>query len=430
MNKLERDFNLPKNIKASISSVIINILLAFITYRLLINFQGLELVGIWSILVAASSLVNIGNLGMGVAVIRYVSQLNLLEEKVTAKLFIDTGIIVNFFWHGSITLIAYFIIKFFLTELVPTGFYIEALITLPFLMFSNFMSSMTATLIASLQSIHKGFIGFNVSILGAVIEIIFAFILIPRIGILGFALAQAIRYSISLFICINYINSYLSNKYFLPTNFSIPFFKKMIGYSLKVQAGGILNSLFEPLTKLTLSQYGDIKSQGIFELAYKTVSLSRNIIVAGLLASIPALTSLFNSSMSEAQEFYKKAQRKLFIYSAIIMLLIALLSPLVSIVWMGNLSYKYILLVNIFVAGYWVNTLAANAYNLGFASGIMKYNLASSILLLSSFFLIHLFLKYFDLSPVIIVTIATNLSLIISGIYIKILNEKKILEVH
>ena len=78
MNKLEKDFNLPKNIKASISSVIANILLAFITYRLLINFQGLELVGIWSILVAASSLVNIGNLGMGVAVIRYVSQLNLL----------------------------------------------------------------------------------------------------------------------------------------------------------------------------------------------------------------------------------------------------------------------------------------------------------------------------------------------------------------
>jgi O-antigen/teichoic acid export membrane protein len=427
MNEKEIEFNLPKNIKASVISVIANIFLAFLTYRLLITFHGIELVGVWSILVAASSLVNIGNLGMGVAVIRYVSKINLIKDKAAAKFFIDTGIIVNFIWHGLLTLIAYHVIHFFLSELVPTEFYEEALLALPFLMFANFLSSMTITLISSLQSIHKGFVGFNISTLGSFIEILFALILIPGIGIYGFALAQAIRYFISLLLSWHYIYSYLDYKSFFPKNFSILSFKKMITYSVKVQAGGVLNSLFEPFTKLTLSQFGDVKAQGIFELAYKTVSLSRNIIVAGLLASIPAITNLYNSSIIEAKAFYQKAQDKLFFYLTVIMLFLAIASPFVSIIWMGNLNYEYILLVSIFATGYWVNTLGANAYNLGFASGIMKHNLISSLMLLLSFFILFILLKELDLSASLIVAISANLSLVLSGFYIKIQNEKTIL---
>ena len=429
MSNKDTEFNLPKNIKSSVTSVVFNIFLAFITYRLLIAFQGIELVGVWSILVAASSLVNIGNLGMGVAVIRYVSKINLAKDKATAKFFIDTGIIVNFIWHGFLTLSAYFIIAFYLSKLVPTEFYKEALIALPFLMLANFLSSMTVTLISSLQSIHKGYTGFNISILGSFIEILLALILIPKIGILGFAIAQAIRYLISLLLCWYFIYAYLNYELFFPKNFSLSYLKKMISYSIKVQAGAILNSLFEPFTKLTLSQFGDAKAQGIYELAYKTVSLSRNIIVAGLLASIPAITNLYNSSIIEAKAFYKKAQNKLFFYLTGIMLFLAIASPFISIVWIGNLSYEYILLVFIFAVGYWVNTLGANAYNLGFASGIMKHNLICSLMLLLGFFVLYIFLKKLDLSSLLIVAISANLSLAISGFYIKMLNEKTILSV-
>ena len=269
MSQKEINFNLPRNIKTSISSVIINIFLAFITYRLVISFHGIELVGVWSILVAVSSLVNIANLGMGVAIIRYVSSMNLKLEKAKARIFIETGIIFNFIWHGILTFIAFFIINYFLRDLVPSEFYIQALAALPILMFSNFMSSMTFTLISSLQSIHKGFIGFNISILGAVIEIILALIFIPKIGIFGFALSQAIRYLMSLILCWIYLNSCMDHRSFVPTKFSFETFKIMFGYSIKVQASGILNALFEPFTKLTLSQYGDIKAQGFFELAYR-----------------------------------------------------------------------------------------------------------------------------------------------------------------
>ena len=427
MSQKEINFNLPRNIKTSISSVIINIFLAFITYRLVISFHGIELVGVWSILVAVSSLVNIANLGMGVAIIRYVSSMNLKLEKAKARIFIETGIIFNFIWHGILTFIAFFIINYFLRDLVPSEFYIQALAALPILMFSNFMSSMTFTLISSLQSIHKGFIGFNISILGAVIEIILALIFIPKIGIFGFALSQAIRYLMSLILCWIYLNSCMDHRSFVPTKFSFETFKIMFGYSIKVQASGILNALFEPFTKLTLSQYGDIKAQGFFELAYKTVSLTRNIVVAGLLASIPALTNLFNSSLNEAKKFYLKAQFKLFTYLTTILILVALVSPLISIVWIGNLSHEYILLVIIFVIGYWVITIAANAYNLGFASGIMKYNLICSFMLLFNFFVIFLFLKNLELSASLVIALSANISLIISGIYIKTCNEKKIL---
>src|SRR5690606_11826547 len=61
------------NVVAAVAAVCANILLVFVSYRLVIAGGGLEALGAWSAIVACVSLLRIGDPGMASAVMRFVA---------------------------------------------------------------------------------------------------------------------------------------------------------------------------------------------------------------------------------------------------------------------------------------------------------------------------------------------------------------------
>jgi len=417
-------FNLLKNVRISVISFIVNIVLVFVSYRLVITYEGIEAVGLWSLLMAWGALIRIGDVGMGGAILRFISTKNIEYEAVEIRAFIDTGLIMNFVAFLILTLLGYALVSFNLASLVHNDMINQAQSVLPIMFMGIFFSTMSAVLIASLQGVHLGYIGSYLTVGGNLLQIFFVLLLVPKMGLLGLAWSQLIQFGLISLLGWIFIVQKIKIGTILQVGFSFLILREMFAFSLKAQVANVANGLFEPVSKILFSQFGSLQGQGFYELAYKTVSLTRNVVVSGLFASLPTLTNLIHSNLLEAQIFYKKSQKHVTKAVSVVMISVIVFSPLVSWVWMGKFEMDYWLFVVCISFGFWVNTLGATAYNLGLATGIMKNNIMVSLSMLAALVIVAYLLGYFYQS--VGVGIATGMSLAFGGSLIKRLNEQLI----
>ena len=275
-----------------------------------------------------------------------------------------------------------------------------------------------------MQGVHLGYIGSYLSVGGNLLQILFVVLLVPKMGLLGLAWSQLIQFGLISLLGWMFIVRKIKIGTVYPSGFSFIILREMFAFSLKAQVANVANGLFEPVSKIVFSQFGSLQGQGFYELAYKTVSLTRNVVVSGLFASLPTLTNLIHSNLAEAQIFYKKSQKHVTKAVSVVMISVIVFSPLVSWVWMGRFENEYWFFVICISLGFWINTLGATAYNLGLATGVMKNNIMASLSMLSVFVIVAYVLGHFYQS--IGVGIATGMSLAFGGLLIKKLNEKSV----
>ena len=419
-------FNLVKNIRISVVSFAINIALVFISYRLVIVNDGIESVGLWSLLMAWGALVRVGDVGMGGAILRFISTKSLDLESNEIRKYVDTGIIMNLMVFTLLTLVGYLILDSNLSSVVSADALQLAKTLLPIMFIGVLLSTMTSVIIASLQGLHFGYLGSYLTVGGNLLQIVCVLLLVPKLGVLGLAWAQLIQYGSLTVLGWLLIGSKIGAGGYLPFSFSFSVLREMFSFSLKAQLANVCNGLFEPISKILISQFAGLQIQGFFELAYKTVSLTRNAIVAGLFASLPTLTNLFNINPKQALSFYKKSQNNVTKAITLMMLLVILFSPVVSMVWVGQFEMDYWFFVVCVAIGFWLNTIGATAYNLGMATGRMRNNIVSAMLVLLVLLMLGYLLGYFLESKG--VGIAVGLSLAFGGVLIKFLNEKLIFQ--
>jgi O-antigen/teichoic acid export membrane protein len=415
-------FNLRKNVRVSVASFMANVALVFFSYRLVIEYDGLEAVGLWSLLMAWGALIRIGDVGMGGAILRFISAKNLENEVLEIRKYIDTGLIMNVLAFAFLTLVGYFLVKKNLSFLIEDKSLVQAYLLLPILFGGIFLSSVTTLLVSSLQGLHFGYVGSYLTVGGNIIQILMVFLLVPDMGVMGLAWAQLIQFAILILVGWYLVTNKTKMLGYFPHNFSIPVLKEMLGFSLKSQVANIANGLFEPVSKILFSQFAGLQSQGVYELAYKTVSLTRNSIVAGLYASLPKLTNLIKHTPDEAQDFYNKIQKKVVTAISWVMLIVVAFSPIVSWLWIGNFNPNYWLFVSFIAVGFLINTIGAAAYNLGLATGIMKFNIIVSIMSLIFLYIFsYIFSEVWQVHGFVG---GVALALGIGGMAIKRLNER------
>lgn len=419
-------FNLVKNVRFSIIGFVINILLVFVSYKLVIVESGIEAVGLWATLMAWTSLIRIGDVGMANASLRFVAMRDSSseDEKDIIRGYIDTGLLTNIMFFAVLGLATYLLMSNYLPSLIQESALNQAYEILPLMLLIFVLMNVSGVLLGSLQGLHFGYISSQLGVFGSLIQLGLVVLLVPDLGLLGLAWAQVVQYSIVLIVGWLIIGYKLQKIQLIPSYASIPVLKEMLSFSLKAQVANISNGLFEPLSKILVSFFGGLYAQGIYELAYKTVAMSRNAITAGLMASLPANTRLIEENVSLAKQFYQKVLRKVIIASVVVLGFVSMLAPAISYVWIGSYDESYWLFVAVIASGFIFNTIGAPAYNLGLASGKMKNNIIVSLLVLLVLLTTGFILG--SLYQEIGVVISVGVSLMFGGLTIKFLNERDV----
>ncbi|MDY6927552.1 MAG: oligosaccharide flippase family protein [Pseudomonadota bacterium] len=421
------NFNLRKNVKFSVVSFFINIALIFISYRLIIEVGGLELVGLWATMMAWISLVRLGDVGMSNATLRFVALENIenSDGRLAIGKIIDTALLLNSIFFILLCVLAYFLINLFMIDTIEETYRGLADKLLPLMLGIFFSINISSVLFGCIQGMHYGYVSSKISVMTTSIQLILVIILVPKYELHGFAIAQIFQYLSAIIISWIFINKKLHRKIQIPIYFDFESLKKMLRFSAKAQAANIINGSFEPLSKILINKFSGLEIQGIYELAYKTVSMSRNAITAGVMASLPTITTLLGKDPGEGKILYKKIKMKLRLAAFSLILLLIISSPLISYLWIGSFNSLYCTFIIIIGCGFFFNTIGAPAYNLGTASAKMKYNIIINLLVITLLILLTLALNLMTSTYSVVTSV--GISLAFGGILIRYMNEKYII---
>ncbi|MCD2178048.1 oligosaccharide flippase family protein [Rhizobium sp. C1] len=417
--------NVRKNVVFAVAAFGINIGLVFLSYRLVIKQSGLEMLGLWSTLYAWTNMIRLGDVGMANASLRFIALCDHDQDQRRLRAYLETGLISNTAFYIVLGVAGYALLNFKLVDLVEPRFLAEASLVLPVMMAGFVLMNISGILLGSLQGLHLGYLNSQLSVAGNLVQIVLVALLVPKIGLSGLAWAQVLQYGLSTVVAWLIVRRKLALASIIPLDFSKAAFVEMLGFSVKAQVANVANGLFEPLSKIMVGHFGGLHVLGLYELAFKTIALTRNLVASALGATLPALTTLMSRDLREANILYETLSRRNIRLTALLFVAVLTASPLISILWIGHFEAAYVVYALLLCLGFLVNAYGAPAYQLGMASGKMKNNMVTAglgILILAILGAPAGLL--FDGSGVVLIASAT---LAICGWLIKLLNEKLLL---
>lgn len=416
------NFNLRKNVVYSVVAFACNISLVFLSYRLMIRKSGIDAVGLWSTLFAWTTMIRMGDAGMSNASLRFIALCDPIKDRARLRAYLETGLISNIILFSVLGLMGYIAISLNMTNIVAAKFVTEGQSVLPVMMTGFVLLNISGVLLGSLQGLHLGYVKSQLSIAGNLVQIVAVLVLVPVYGVTGLAWSQVIQYSVSILAAWFFIRRNTGIRGIVPSLFSQPAFREMLGFSIKAQAANITNGLFEPLSKILVGHFGGLQTLGIYELAFKTISLTRNIVVTALNATLPAMTTMFSARRDEILKFYDRSVRINIITVLSLFIAVVASTPIISIFWIGHFDVHYVIYSIFMAIGFIVNSYGAPAYQLGVASGQMKNNITTTtlgiVLLLGFGFVLG------SIFGSIGVVLSASLTLAVCGFLVKLLNER------
>lgn len=378
MNKQQ----LLKNVATSIVQVVSVGLVMFWLYRFIAQQIGATQFGLWSLVFSITSLMQVANLGMGGAVVKYVAKYLAREDRATVAQVLETSLTFTALAMASLLALIYPLISHLLPRIVEPASLDDALIILPYAMVSIWLVSMLSVFYGGLEGFQRLDIRSGLMMFGSYLYAVLCWFFLGFLdwGLIGLAYANVIQYLILLTVSALALRRLIKLP-ILPHHWNRNRFREMLRYSLNYQAAGFIAAASDPITKAMLSNFGGLASVGYYTMAYNIVSQFRSLIVTANRALVPAFADLAERSPARIWQVYSASLRVAFFFSAPMYAAIIISAPLLSNLMLGSVESQFVLAVICIAAGLFVTTLSAPAYLAYLGSDSIHWNTVSEILI-------------------------------------------------
>ncbi|MCG2618073.1 oligosaccharide flippase family protein [Terrimonas sp. NA20] len=332
------------NAGVSVVQVIVSGFVLFFLYKFLLNEIGAGLLGVWSLIMATSSMANLANFGLTSGLVKFVAEYRAKGKISELYPLIFTGLI-SMAVFISIAIAVIYIASFFLLEKFIDKEYLDiSMAILPFSLLSLLLNSIGGIFTSVLEGMQKNYLRHIIYIGGLVILAVLSIILVPKYQIYGVVYAQlAQSFFVLLGGCIVVGRSKLvTRSQSVLSGWDKNIFKSLLSYGSKFQVISICQMLLDPATKMLLSKFGGIQSVAYYEMANRLISQIRGLIVSANQVMIPVVAEAAVNGREKIRNIYVKTFRLiLFIEVPLITLLIIFL-PVISQVWIGHIESSFL----------------------------------------------------------------------------------------
>ncbi|MCL5017108.1 MAG: oligosaccharide flippase family protein, partial [Patescibacteria group bacterium] len=311
----------------SVLQILANSIVLFVLYRFIIRSIGVEQFGIWSLILAITSVSRLGDLGFSNSVVKFVAKYVARGEDRMVSGVIQTAAILIGLVIGILLVITYIFSRWFLVFIVPKSQLFLASAILPYAFFSFWIISIASVFYSSLDGYQRIDIRSRILISATILNLFVCFLLVPAYGLMGLAYAQVIQSVGILIISWSLIKRYIKLLPIIPYEWNKNLFFEMLGYGINFQVASISGMLCDPVTKVFLSRFGGLATVGYYEMASRLVIQFRSFIISANQVIVPAIADLQERSNESVQIIYKNSYRLLFYISIPIFSLIIILSP-------------------------------------------------------------------------------------------------------
>ncbi len=366
---LERKRLVP-NAAFAVAQTVVSTCLLFFLYRYLIRELGAEALGVWTILMAATSLANISNLGITGGLVRFVSAHLAEGQPPKAVSSIETSVITLAALIGALALLVWMPISWGLGWVVEGEWLTEAKSILPFAVLALWLSTLGGAVNSALDGCHRADLRSVSTMLSQPLLLAGALLFIPSMGLKGLAIAQIIQFLFWTALGWFLLRREIPSLPVLPYRWDRARFSEMWRYGVSFQVISVLMLFSEPLAKGLLSHFTSLSTVGYFEMANRLVVQARSLLVSANQVVTPYYARLQSSDASRLGAVYLQNLRVVAVTGRVLFALVIAAAPLLSWFWIGHLEPQFLWFLVMLSVGWFVNTLAAPAYfaNLGIAN--------------------------------------------------------------
>jgi O-antigen/teichoic acid export membrane protein len=155
-------------------------------------------------------------------------------------------------------------------------------------------------------------------------------------------------------------------------------------------------------------------------MAQKFVLQVRQLVVAPTSILMPAFAHIKDCVPKELSTLYRKSLAAAIVVGSLIMGASAIVSPVVSILWLGHIERLFVIFVTILSVGWLVNIVASPVYVLTISVGLVKWNFWSAVITVTGSPLLALTIGQ-RFGPIGVVS-ATVLALAVGSLFNMIMN--------
>lgn len=412
-----------KNIVWLISLNIIIALSQFVVYSIISKRMGREMLGVWSLVVAATSIGQISSFGFASSLVRYLPEMLLKDQRERIGKILGTINFSNLFFTLPILLLLYFpALQYAAYLLAPPQLAIFRSI-IPLSMAGLFVNNLFSVYSYLLDAMQQYYLRSIIQIGGWIWCLIWSLILMPYFGLKGVAIAYFAQSIVQFLVILAVVSrkAILIKSY--PIGFDSEFFKKVFSFGIKSQYINVLVLFFDPIVKFFITRNAGLAFTANYEISNKIVLQARNLLVNTNQVIIPKIV-LLKTAGTENAYFSEISSRNIF-YSASVGMLVLVAAPLAVFFFANSYDHTLMQCIIIINIGWVCNMITSIHYYCSIGLDEMGDLVIYHLLLSAVVVILYLFLTNYLRWPTLYFAVP-SLALFVGSIYNSYSLSKKI----
>lgn len=373
---------------SGVAVTIVNIAVLAVAYPMYLHFLGYEEYGVWLVLSTVLSFAQLGNLGIGQAVMKLVAEeygrgdFKAIQEYMTSALAVlaVSGAVV-------LTLILFFngqIVGLFKLSEENAGIVAWML---PYMAGLSIYVFIVQAINAMLSGFGRMDLANYAQTGGRLVAVMVAGLLLA----LGTGIKSLLIGSVASYVFIHAM-SFVFTRRVAPVrilcfdNLSVSRMSRLLGFGSGVLGSSLLSMLLSPFNKLMLSRYAGVASIPMYEIAYTGSMQIRGLTEAGIRALMPEVSRIGANMTEQARNRIREINRRsigLILRFALPLYAVLILgAPLLLRLWLGGKYTESLpLALRIALAGSLLSLACVPAYYLLLGLGHVRHCLLGHAIL-------------------------------------------------
>jgi len=241
---------LKKNSIYSIVQVIISGILLFFLYKFLLKNIGVELMGVWSLMLVTVSMGKLSELGFSSSVVKFVAEYRAASYFDDAISVVGTAVISVLFVVMTVAALVYYPMHHLLGLLLPDSVIDYGLLVLPYVLVTLCVNVIAGVFIAGLDGCQRIDLRSVLLVFGPCVNFISVIILLPEYGFIALAYSQLIQSILVLLLAFKFLSKEMG---FLSLKWKKRQFMAIWKYAFVFQVTSLTSMTYDPVTKVLLT---------------------------------------------------------------------------------------------------------------------------------------------------------------------------------
>ena len=358
------------NMASGVVTTVVNTLVMMVGYPVYLHFLGYERYGVWLVLSTVLSFAQLGNLGIGQAVMKLVAEEHGRGDIDGIQRHVATALALLCL-SGSLVLIAVLVFK---TQIIGAFNLSDenartALWLLPYIGILSIYVFIVQALNATLSGLGRMDLANYAQSFGRIVAVTVASILLyTGRGIESLLIGNTLSYLFIHIVSLVCIRRTARIRFLRIGNLDAQRGKRILHFGSTVFGGSVISMLFSPFNKLMLSRYAGVATVPMYEIAFTGSMQIRGLFETALRAMMPEVSrigaNMTRYAKDRISQLNRRAMKLIFIFGVPVYMVLVIFAPMLLKLWLGERFVETLPSVfRIMLIGTFLSLLGVPAYH-------------------------------------------------------------------